>query len=75
MLSRAAGSRINIRIDDQGIFTDSTHHQQGMTWADITEIKSSDKGFVIIHNGVTNYLSRNGLNEEALALLAAKQIR
>jgi hypothetical protein len=74
MLSRTAGSRINIRIDDQGIFTEGTYHQQNMAWNDITEIKSTDKGFVILHNSVTNYLSRNGLNENALALLAAKQI-
>ena len=75
MLSRAAGSKISIRIDDQGIFTDSTYHQQGMLWNDITEIKSTDKGFLILHNSGTNYLSRNGLNEDILALLAAKEKR
>ena len=75
MLSRAAGSKINIRIDDQGIFTDGAHHQQGMLWNDIAEIKSTDKGFVILHKSVTNYLSRNGLNEDALTLLAVKQLQ
>jgi len=72
MISRAAGSKITIRIDDQGIFTKGTYHQQGMLWNDIAEIKSTDKGFLILHSGGTSYLSRNGLNENALALLAAK---
>ncbi len=73
MLSRAAGSKINIRIDDQGVFTDGTHHQQSMLWNDIAEVRRTDKGFVILHKNVTNYLSKNGLDEGALALLTAKQ--
>lgn len=72
MLSRAAGSKVNIRIDDQGIFTDSIYHQQGMLWNDIAEIRSTEKGFVIIHNSGTSYLSRSGLDEGVLALLTAK---
>jgi len=72
MISRAAGSEISIRIDDQGIFTKGTYHQQDMLWNDIAEINSTDKGFLILHSGGTSYLSRNGLNEDTLALLAAK---
>lgn len=72
MLSRAAGSKVNIRIDDQGIYTDSIHHQQGMLWNDITEFKNTTKGFVINHNSGTSYLSKTGLAENVLALLAAK---
>jgi len=72
MISRAAGSEISIRIDDQGIFTKGTYHQQDLLWNDIAEIKSTDKGFLILHSGGTSYLSRNGLNEDTLALLAAK---
>jgi len=72
MISRAAGSEISIRIDDQGIFTKGTYHQQGMLWNDIAEIKNTDKGFLILHSGGTSYLSRKGLNDDALALIAAK---
>lgn len=72
MLSRDAGSKVNLRIDDQGIFTDSANHQQSILWRDITELKNTEKGFVVIHNRGTSYLSRNGLNEDALALLTAK---
>jgi len=75
MISRAAGSKISLRIDDQGIFTDGTYHQQGMLWNDIAEIKSTEKGFLILHDSGTNYLSRNGLGEGALALLATKEVR
>ncbi len=72
MLSRAAGSKVNIRIDDQGIFTDSAYNQQGILWNDISEIKSTEKGFVVIHNRGTSYLSKRGLDESFLDLLAAK---
>jgi len=72
MLSRSAGSKVTIRIDDQGIFTDSAYHQQGILWSDITELKNTEKGFVVIHNSGTSYLSRSGLDEDVLALLTAK---
>jgi len=75
MFSRAAGSKVNIRIDDQGIFTDSAHHQKSMLWNDITEIRNTEKGFVIGHNSGVHYLSRSGLSESILTLLAAKQKR
>ena len=75
MLSRAAGSKVNIRIDDQGIFTDSAYHQQGILWNDITELKNTEKGFVVIHNSGTSYLSSSGLDEDVLALLTAKAKR
>jgi hypothetical protein len=72
MLSRAAGSKVNILIDDRGIFTHSTYHQQGILWNDIAEINSTEKGFVVIHKSGTNYLSRSGIDEGVLALLDAK---
>lgn len=72
MLSRAAGSKVHLRINDQGIFTDSAYHQQGMLWNDIAEIKSTEKGFIVIHNSDTSYLSRSGIDEDGLALLDAR---
>ncbi len=39
---------------------------------DISEIKRTEKGFIVIHKGGTNYLSRNGLDEDFLALLNEK---
>lgn len=72
MLSRASGSRVNLRINDQGIFTESAYHQQGILWDNITAITSTEKGFVITHNSGTNYLSKSSLDEDALNFLAAK---
>ena len=72
MLSRRAGSRVNIRIDDQGIHSDSTHHQQSILWNDIDELKTTEKGFIVIHKGGTNYLSRKGLDEGCLDLVTEK---
>ena len=72
MFSRAAGSKVNIRVDDQGIFTDSAYHQQSILWHDVAEIKRTDKGFVVVHNAGTSYLSGSGLCEDALALVSIK---
>ena len=72
MISRRAGSRINIRIDDQGIYSDSAHHQQSILWNEIDELKSTEKGFIIIHKGGTNYLSRKGLGKDYLDLVIEK---
>jgi hypothetical protein len=73
MLSRSAGSKVNIRIDEQGIFSDSAYHQQAILWQDITQLRSTEKGFVIDHNSGTHYLSRNGLTEYVLALIATNK--
>ena len=72
MLSRAAGNKVNLRIDDQGIFTDTPNNQQSLLWKDITQIRCTEKGFVVIHNNGSSYLSRCGLDKYALALLVAK---
>lgn len=72
MLSRAAGSKVVVRVNDQGIFTDSTHHQQGIHWGDIDEIKGTEKGFLVKHTSGTSYLSKSGLDEDTLILLTGK---
>ncbi|WP_372834440.1 YcxB family protein [Pontibacterium sp.] len=72
MLSRRANSRVNVRIDEQGIYTDSKHHQQSILWDDIAELKTTEKGFIVIHKGGTNYLSRTGLDKDFLARLNDK---
>lgn len=73
MLSRAAGTKVNIRVDDQGIFTESRNLQQSMFWNDISEIKCTPKGFVICHEGNTRYLSKSGLDDQTLCLLSNKE--
>lgn len=37
MVSGAAGSKVGLRIDDEGIFTKSPHHQQSILWKDIID--------------------------------------
>lgn len=69
MISRAAGSKVNIRIDDEGISTQRGDHQQIMLWADITGITRTEKGFVISHATGNHYLSNSCLDDGALALL------
>lgn len=72
MLSRASGSKVSIRIDDQGIFTDNTYHQKSILWKDIAAIKSTEKGFIVTHNQGTSYLSKSGLDKDFLDCLAEK---
>jgi len=73
MLGRTAGSKVVVRVTDQGIFTDGTHYKQGIHWGDIDEIKGTEKGFLVKHTtGGTSYLSKSGLDEGALILLTGK---
>ncbi|ARN75215.1 YcxB family protein [Oceanicoccus sagamiensis] len=72
MFSRAAGSKVTVQIDDQGIFIHSPHKQQRMLWETINQIKATEKGFLIELNGSTSYLSRIGLDKKALDKLTEK---
>lgn len=72
MLSRAAGSKVVVRVNEQGIFTDSTRLKQDIHWGDINEIKGTEKGFLVKHGSGTSYLSKSGLDEGALGMLAGK---
>lgn len=72
MISRAAGTKVSIRVNDQGIFTDNNRHQRSILWSDITEIRSTEKGFLIVHNKGTTYLSKKGLDKDFLDFLADK---
>jgi hypothetical protein len=72
MLGRTAGTKVVVRVNDQGIFTDSTHHQQDIHWRDIDEIKGTEKGFLVKNTSGTSYLSKSGLDEDALILLTGK---
>ncbi len=72
MISRAAGSKVNIRIDDEGISTQRGDYQQTMLWANITGITRTEKGFVISHATGNHYLSNSCLDDGALVLLNAR---
>jgi len=72
MISRASGSKVNIHLDEQGVRTDSIHHQQSIAWDEVSELKETDKGFVITHHKGRNYFSKSGLEEAALAFLKVK---
>ncbi|MGH1372090.1 MAG: YcxB family protein [Cellvibrionaceae bacterium] len=72
MLSRAAGSKVTIHIDAQGISTHSSHHQLSMPWSEITNIKATEKGFLVSHGSGNRYVSNSGLDEDAVTLLNTK---
>ncbi len=75
MFSRAAGSKVTVRADDKGIYTESSHHQQSILWGDITDSKSTDKGFLLSHSHGTSYLSKSGLDKDLINFLAEKTKR
>ncbi|WP_019531326.1 YcxB family protein [Dasania marina] len=72
MLSRASGSKVKLHLDEQGISTDSQQHQQCILWGDISELRETEKGFVVSHKSGRNYLSKSALDEAALVFLRAK---
>ncbi|MCR8923205.1 YcxB family protein [Dasania sp. GY-MA-18] len=72
MLGRASGSKVNLRLDAQGISTDSQHHQQCIAWGDISELRETERGFVISHKSGRSYLSKSGLDVAALDFLRAR---
>jgi hypothetical protein len=64
MLSKASNSEITLVIDEQGITTKSFHVNGEIKWCDVSEIKQTDQGLLIIHPGGTNYISKSCLGQE-----------
>ncbi len=70
MLSRASNSEVTLTIDEQGVLTESFYTNSKILWAEVTEIKETNLGFVLffsVGNGKTakSYLSKNCLSVEA----------
>lgn len=88
MLSKASGSKVTLTLDDKGILTESFHVNSRILWIDVTNITETDLGFVVFFTlnkskdgekvsgksvSSKSYISKQGLNQDALAFIQAKQ--
>ncbi|WP_448565658.1 YcxB family protein [Thalassotalea ganghwensis] len=71
MLSKESKTTVDLTIDEQHITTKSFYHQQRIAWQEISEIKPTEKGYLILHPAGANYLSKQHLNDWAEDLIRA----
>ncbi|MEI6859051.1 MAG: YcxB family protein [Shewanella sp.] len=72
MISKAAGNEVILTLDEQGISSHSFYVNSKILWINVSEIKATDKGFLIKHPSGTSYVSKQVLNETALAFVNSK---
>jgi hypothetical protein len=76
MLSRASNSEVTVTIDEKGILSDSFYNKSMILWEDMTEVKESELGFVIMFTvGKSNgksYLSKSCLSNDAQTYVVQK---
>lgn len=72
MLSRSSNSKVTLTIDEQGIHTESFYQNSVIAWQDISEIKPTKDGLILLHNKGKSYISGSCLSEEAKSFLSSK---
>ncbi len=72
MMSKSAGNEVTLILDEQGISSHSFYVKGQILWANVSEVIATDKGFLIKHLGGTSYVSKQVLNETALAFVNSK---
>jgi len=65
MFTRAAGSEIKLTLDAAGINTENPLFQQFITWAEITAIEETERGFIIESSRGRSYLSKKSMSVDA----------
>jgi hypothetical protein len=69
LLSRAANNEVKLVLDEQAITTSSSSHQLSINWQNVSEIITTEKGYIICHQQNNKlhrtYLSRAVLSEQA----------
>lgn len=74
MLSKAAGNKLTLTIDNEGIKSHSFYVDNTITWQAITQIQTTELGLLIHHDKGVNYLSNSVLSDEAKQHLVAYQV-
>lgn len=72
MLSREANSEVTLTLDESGIHSKSFHLNSVILWQDISDIRNTKNGLIVIHSKGQSYLSNACLTEQAKAFLSAK---
>jgi len=72
MMSRASNSEVTITIDDKGVLNESFYHKGMILWSNVTEIKETKQGFVLLFENGKSYLSKRVLSVDAQAFINDK---
>jgi len=72
MMSRASSSDVTLTIDETGVLNESFYHKSKILWLDLTEIKETKHGFILLFQGGKSYLSKHTLSLEAQAFITEK---
>ncbi|WP_236596519.1 YcxB family protein [Pseudoalteromonas sp. GCY] len=68
--SRAAGNIVEVSISKAGISTKATHAEFSYPFDDLDKLVETNRGFLVFHQNKPSYISKSGLNEEAIAFLS-----
>jgi len=72
MLGKSAKGQVTLTINDTGISTESYYVSHHVLWENITELKATEKGWLITHLSGRNYISNICISTEAQQYLATK---
>jgi hypothetical protein len=72
MVSKAYNHEVKLRIDAQGITTESFHVNNVLLFEHVTQIKESDAGLLLTHKKGVNYVSKSCLSDDAIEFLQSK---
>jgi len=72
MLGKSAKGEVTLTINEQGISTESYYVNLHILWENISELKATDKGWLVIHSAGKNYISNACISIDAQQYLATK---
>lgn len=72
MWSRAAGNKVNLTLDEDGIATQSDHLESLLPWEDICRFKETEQGFLLQLRRGQYYLSKRYLDHPAEEFIRTK---
>lgn len=70
--SKAGNNKVTLTMDDDGLHTEAIHLKSSIAWQDISEIKTTQDGFLLSHQQGKSYISGSCLDDEAQAFLLSK---
>lgn len=73
MFSRAAKGEVKLTIDEKGVLSESHYNKSRILWTDLTNLTTTEKGYLLIFAGGKSYLSKSHLSTQAQTYLSEKQ--
>ena len=64
-LSRVANSEVKLTVDQSGISSQSDYQKIDILWPTVSQVITTEKGLIIVHNQYRTYLSGQILSDEA----------